>query len=191
MAKIPAHAERVFKGVIFDVYQWQQTMFDGSIETFEMIKRPDTVMVIAMQGDKVLYTQQEQPHKPSYFSLFGGRAEDGEEPLDTGKRELLEESGLASDHWHQLRVIPFPGKLEWTVYFYVARDCYKIAEPKLDPGERIEIKSCSLDDLITTLLPNPNFMGFELQREIMSALNPAAVTKLKSDIMAKQIDRAG
>ncbi len=37
--KIPPNAKRVFKGIIFDVYQWQQKMFDGSKETFEMLKR--------------------------------------------------------------------------------------------------------------------------------------------------------
>ncbi len=34
---IPDHATCVFRGMLFDVYQWQQEMFDGSIETFEML----------------------------------------------------------------------------------------------------------------------------------------------------------
>ena len=29
MKKIPNNAKRVFKGVIFDVYQWEQEVFDG------------------------------------------------------------------------------------------------------------------------------------------------------------------
>src|SRR5882757_3955251 len=97
--KIPPQAKKVFQGVIFSVYQWQQEMFDGSTETFEMLKRPNTIEVIATQGDKILISRQSQPNKENFYSLFGGRAEEGEDPLVTAKRELLEESGLESDDW--------------------------------------------------------------------------------------------
>jgi hypothetical protein len=46
MAKIPSHAHKVFSGVIFDVYQWDQELFNGKIATFEAIQRPSTVIVI-------------------------------------------------------------------------------------------------------------------------------------------------
>ena len=41
---IPPEADRVFRGEIYEVYQWPQKMPDGSVETFEMLRRPDTVM---------------------------------------------------------------------------------------------------------------------------------------------------
>ena len=59
---IPKHAKRVFKGVIFDVYQWKQKMYDGSFKTFEKIKRPDTVIVFpVLDNGKILLTKQSQP----------------------------------------------------------------------------------------------------------------------------------
>lgn len=42
---IPPEADRVFRGEIYEVYQWSQKMPDGSVKTFEMLRRPDTVMV--------------------------------------------------------------------------------------------------------------------------------------------------
>lgn len=36
--KLPPQAKKVFTGQIFDVYQWEQEMYDGSFETFEMLK---------------------------------------------------------------------------------------------------------------------------------------------------------
>ena len=51
--KLPKNARRVFKGEIFEVWQWPQKMYDGSTETFEMLKRPDTTQVIATVGDKI------------------------------------------------------------------------------------------------------------------------------------------
>lgn len=46
---IPREAELVFRGEIYKVYQWPQKMPDGSVKTFEMLRRPDTVMVIALE----------------------------------------------------------------------------------------------------------------------------------------------
>lgn len=56
--KIPEDAKLVFKGVIFDVYQWEQEMFDGTYETFEAIKRVGTVQIIPTIGDKALPLSQ-------------------------------------------------------------------------------------------------------------------------------------
>ncbi|MDB5477810.1 MAG: hypothetical protein JWM96_305 [Alphaproteobacteria bacterium] len=183
--KIPAHATCVFKGVIFDVYQWEQEMFDGSKSTFEALKRPDTVMVIAMQGDQVFYAEQEQPGKAPFISLFGGRAEEGETPLEAAKRELLEETGFASEDWVELRRVSFPGKIDWDVYYFVARGCSKVSEQKLDAGEKIEIHSISLDRFISEIIPGDLFREYELKQEILSSFNPIIAEQLKKDILGE------
>tara|TARA_Y100000031_G_C8045433_1_gene303670 strand:- start:344 stop:646 length:303 start_codon:yes stop_codon:yes gene_type:complete len=83
---LPENAKRVFKGVIFDVYQWEQEMFDGSFDTFERLKRPDTAQVIPVVGDKILVQVQKQPNMiKSCFSLPGGRCEEGEDPMVAAK----------------------------------------------------------------------------------------------------------
>jgi ADP-ribose pyrophosphatase len=46
MVKIPPHASKVFSGIIFDVYQWDQQLFNGKIATFEALTRSSTVIVI-------------------------------------------------------------------------------------------------------------------------------------------------
>lgn len=58
---IPPHAKRSFTGIIFDVYQWEQRLYDGSTTTFEKIKRSDTVNVILTTPDKkIILTRQEE-----------------------------------------------------------------------------------------------------------------------------------
>ncbi len=87
-------AECVFEGVLWDVYQWEQELFDGSFSTFETIaRRMGTVDIIVVDGDRIGITYQEQPKKGKFYSLYGGRLEPGESPEEGARRELLEESG--------------------------------------------------------------------------------------------------
>jgi hypothetical protein len=72
--KIPKKARRVFKGVIFDVYHWPQKMFDNSTVTFEMLKRADTLQVIAITPDKkILLLKEQQPTKKLRPAIHGSR----------------------------------------------------------------------------------------------------------------------
>lgn len=137
--KIPAEAKLVFKGEIFDVYQWQQQLFDGTYAIFEALKRPDTVKVFAIQDNKIIIAKEQQPTKPTFYGLFGGRVESGEEPEIAAKRELLEESGLASTNWSLFHKADPLHKAEWSIYYFIAKNCQMAAaKPTLDPGEKIE-----------------------------------------------------
>lgn len=183
MTKIPPHAKCVFTGIIYDVYQWEQVLFDGSSTTFECLKRPDTVVVIPVQGTDVFYARQEQPNIPPFISLFGGRAEKGEAPLEAAKRELLEETGLTSNNWEQIRCYSAPSKIDWKIYFFVARDCMKTAEQHLDAGEKITVHTASIDDFINKIVTDPNFSEYELRLEIMSLFDPSKAVLLKNQIL--------
>ena len=68
--KIPKEAKLVFKGQIFDVYQWKQKMFDGSYETFEALKRKDNASIIPVVGNKILICEQEQPHTGIFYGIL-------------------------------------------------------------------------------------------------------------------------
>ena len=59
---IPDTATKDFSGVFFDIYQWQQELYDGSFKTFERAKRPDSASMVAVTPDKkIIVTEQEQP----------------------------------------------------------------------------------------------------------------------------------
>lgn len=149
--KIPPQAKRVFTGKIFNVYQWQQEMFDGTTETFEMLKRPDTTQIIPIVDGKIVVTKEEQPYKGSFVSLAGGRREEGEDPLSAAKRELLEETGFVSEDWELYKVYEPVTKLDWSIYTYIARDCVKKSEPNLDAGEKIDLEHIDFDAFVDWL----------------------------------------
>lgn len=146
--KIPKQAKRVFKGEIFEVWQWQQKMFDGSFAVYERIKRPDSVQIIPTYNGKIVIPHEEQPHFSRLFGLFGGRLDEGEEALLGAKRELLEETGFVSDDWELLKTNEPYRWVEYQSHLFAARNCRKVAEPKPDAGERIEIREVSFEEFI-------------------------------------------
>jgi ADP-ribose pyrophosphatase len=139
--KIPRSAKRVFKGVIYDVYRWRQRMFDGSYTVFERLRRPNTAAVIAVSKSRIFIACEEQPRSKREIGLFTGRAAKNEEPIATARRELLEESGLASEDWELLEVFEPSPHIDWSIYLFAAKGCRKVKEPHLDSGERIEVRT--------------------------------------------------
>ena len=165
--KLPKNARRVFKGEIFEVWQWPQKMYDGSTETFEMLKRPDTAVVIPVVGDKILILTQAQPNRPkAFYSIAGGRRGKGETPLNAAKRELLEETGYVSRDWKLWNSVDPVGKMVWTVYTYIARDCIFWQPPRPDAGEKVSAKLISFDEFLN-LADEPDFYEKELKNFLL------------------------
>jgi len=146
---IPEHAKRVFRGVMFDVYQWEQKMFDGSLSIFEKVKRPDTTIIFPVLSDgKIILSEQEQPGKKPFIGGCGGRIEEGEDVLESAKRELLKESGYEAENFILWNAQQPMGKVEWAVYVFVAKGLKKVAEINPDSGEKIKLISVTLDEFI-------------------------------------------
>lgn len=145
-------------------------MYDGSTQIFEGIKRCDTSSIIATTGDKIIYLYQEQPHKLEPFgSLPGGRVDQaGESPLEAAKRELLEETGYQSTDWEIFAKNSPDGKIERTFHTYIARDCQKVAEQNLDPGEKIKVHLLALDELLD-LADSDRFPHLDIQALLVRA----------------------
>jgi ADP-ribose pyrophosphatase len=180
--KVPPKAKRVFKGIIFDVYQWQQKMFDGSQKTFEIIKKNYTAEVIAIKDGKIVLSHQSQPTKKDFYAIFGGRINEGEEPLAAAKRELLEESGMTSDTWELYKIYQPVYKLDWDVYIYIAKNCKKTADLKLDSGEKSETKTCSFAEFVDIVLSD-KYWGDELVLDVLRMKDKGTLNNFKSKLL--------
>jgi ADP-ribose pyrophosphatase len=167
---IPPEAERVFKGEIFDVYQWPQTLFDDSVATFERLKRPDTVVFIAVKDDKLVLINDEQPGRPACIRLPGGRVDAGEQWLAAVQRECLEEIGMRFGQWRLINVVQPVTKIEWFVALYIATDFVSQQAPTLDAGERISSMELSFHEA-KKLVTNPQDPMNEYVRSIFEQVN--------------------
>lgn len=135
---IPDSATRAFEGAIFDVYQWQQELYDGSYDTFEMLKRPDTTSVLCVVDDKLIVLDEEQPNNVKRRSFPGGRIDpEDESVVSAAQREVQEETGYSFANWRLIKVVQPIKKLEWFIYYVVAWDVTGKIETAHEPGEKI------------------------------------------------------
>lgn len=165
---VPETAKLVFHGEIFDTYQWDQEMYDGSSATFEMLKRPDTVEIIAVKDGKVVLEEQEQPGKPKHLTLPAGRVEPGEDVLIAAKRELLEETGMSFAKW-ELKFVYQPAvKIDWFVYTFLATEFIEQVDQNLDNGEKISTELVEFSQVVDLMRSNDMETSEFIMRKLAS-----------------------
>lgn len=164
--EIPKEAKCVFHGILFDVYQWEQKLFDGTTTTFEMLKRQPSVCLIPISGDKIITLIQEQPRRPTYPCVVGGHIEGNESPVESAKRELLEETGYVASNFRIIDEYYGSSKIYDHEYVIVAEYCKKGKQQKLEAGERIKIKLMSFEDFLG-LCRDEKFVGPTMLKHTM------------------------
>lgn len=176
----PSHSKKVFEGVIFDVYQWEQELYDGRTVTFERLARPDTVTVYGILPDgKILLAEQEQPGKSPFIGPTGGRVDPGEDPLTAAQRELREESGYEADEWILWATTVPVSKMDWTIHTFVAKGLRKVSEQSLDGGEKITLKPVTFDEFLT-IACEENFREIDVKLKVLEAkLDTVKMDELK------------
>jgi ADP-ribose pyrophosphatase len=185
---VPDTAELKFQGEIFGVYQWLQEMYDGTSQTFEMLKRADTVTAICIIDDQILVIDDEQPHLGTRTSFPGGRVDDTDESIEAaGKREVLEETGYSFKNWRLIKVTQPYRKMEWFVHVLLAWDVESIQEPKFDPGEKITLKKVPFGDLKQRVLEDKDYLGES--RDIFGELSSAQELLGFSEFIGKTVNR--
>lgn len=166
---LPPHATKVFSGIIFDVYHWQQKLYDGSTSTFEKLQRYDTVNVFPITPNKrIVLTKQEQPGMEEFIGCAGGVIEINEDPVSAALREMKEETGYSCtslDVWFASQP---SSKIEWSIYNFIARDATKTNELNLDGGEKITPIEVSFDEFVD-LCADPLYRDTEVALQILRA----------------------
>lgn len=185
---IPESAKKVFEGVIFDVYQWQLAVFDGSMSTWEMIRRPDTVTVVGVTGDKILVIDDNQPHVGSRVSFPGGRVDsDDESSLHAAKREMLEETGYEFEDWKLVKVWQPHTKLEWFIYLFIALDGKKIKDPSPDAGEKITLELLDFDKVKNLTITKSGYLAES--KDIFEKVNSLNELTTLPVFQGREVDR--
>lgn len=181
---LPTNAKKVFSGILFDVYQWEQVQFDGTTKTFEKLSRNDTVGVIALTPDKkFILTKQEQPAMKPFIGTSGGIVDDNEDVFVAAQRELLEETGYESSEWELYEAAQPTTKIDWAIFLFIARNCKKIAEPRPDTGEKVEVLELSFDEFVE-IVKKEEFRDKELALKILRIITkPNGMEVLRKQLL--------
>jgi ADP-ribose diphosphatase len=133
--------EAVFSGRLLKVHRDRVRLPDGTQSVREYIRHPGAVAIVALLDDaRVLLERQfRYPLARTFIEIPAGKLEPGEDPLETGKRELLEETGYVAKAWRRLGLIHNAiGYSDEAIEIWLARGL-ELREQQLAEGEFLEV----------------------------------------------------
>jgi ADP-ribose pyrophosphatase len=114
--------EPIFQGRLISLQVDTVELPGGKTSTREIVRHPGAAAVIAIADDRLLVVEQyRKPLGRMQVEIPAGKLEPGEDPMETARRELEEETG-----WRAERLEPLysfytsPGFADEKVYLYAA-----------------------------------------------------------------------
>ena len=144
----PLTTRLVYDGELLKVHADTVLLPDGNTARREWIQHPGAVLVIPMLDvhTVLLERQYRYPLQRHFFELPAGKIEPGEDPLATGKRELIEECGYAAGSWRHLATLhPCIGYSNERIELYLARELTHVGHAH-DEGEFLEVVPVALTE---------------------------------------------
>ena len=151
LTRTPAFVERPWVEVSSDTVE----MHDGRVRgAFHHIVLPEYAIVVPVREDGRFVMVREYKHGPGCVCLNApaGGLHHGEAPLDGARRELLEETGYASDAWHALGSFVLDGSVGGgRAHVFLARGARSVGSPAPDDTEEIEVVLLDANDVRAAL----------------------------------------
>ena len=133
-------------------------MPDGRvIEDFYTVRIMDAALIAAVttDGDILLKKEFRYACGEDIIECPAGMINPGEDPLETARRELMEETGYTSDRWTYLGATrESVSKLTNTMHLFLAQDCVQTGKQKLDEYESLELIRVPLDEAVAMVMDN-------------------------------------
>jgi len=134
---------KVFETPIFTLHQVDLLPHRTEEQVpFYVLNAPEWINIIAITPENkvVLVEQYRAGIHESSLEIPGGMVDDGEDPLEAAKRELLEETGYISDSWNKIgKASSNPAILSNFTHLYLAVNCKKVQEQHTDGNEDIKV----------------------------------------------------
>ena len=142
--------ETIFQGRLLHVVRDEVELPNGQPTTREGILHPGAVVIIPFLDEKTLIMERQYRYMPDqvFIELPAGKLDPGEAHLETGRRELLEETGYTAEHWEFLNYIyPAIGFADEQMALYAAK-ALSYQGVNRDEDEFLEIIEVPLTDAL-------------------------------------------
>ncbi|HVZ58931.1 MAG TPA: NUDIX hydrolase [Patescibacteria group bacterium] len=133
------------------VYEDKVELPNGNIiPDYSVIEKPSYSMIVALDKGNNIVTIDEYKYAIDkvIHTLPAGHIEDGEEPLESAKRELAEETGYTEGEWEYLgQFCEYPTKDLHRVHFVKATRVQKTQATNFDVNEDLQLRLISIETL--------------------------------------------
>ncbi len=161
----------IYNGKIINVRCDDAELPNGKPCIREVVEHPGGVCIAALtEEDELLFVRQfRYPYMEAIAELPAGKLEIGEDPFESGKRELEEETGCVAKTYRDLgKFYPTPGYCGEIIHLYAAKDL-TFTKQNLDEDEFLNVERIPLDKAVEMVLNN----------ELRDGKTQAAVLKVK------------
>lgn len=113
-----------------------------TVDPYYVMEIQDVSCAVAITKEGKILLVKEYKHgvQKEILQLPCGYIDKNEEPLAAAKRELAEETGYTAKKWTALGSFTgSPGRLTHYYHFFLAEDCEKTEQQKLDEFETLEV----------------------------------------------------
>lgn len=145
--------ETVFKSKYFHVEK-KVVEQNGKTFTKDFVIRKPHVMILPLTENKEIFLVKQYREALGNFSLeaVAGFAEDGtDDPLETAKRELHEETGITAKDWKKLMIFNIAGNITSYGHLFLARNL-QVGPQHLDEDEDIAVVKLSLKEAVKKVI---------------------------------------
>lgn len=169
-------SERIADAPWFNVRKEKVQLPNGAtIPDYYVLDYPDWINVVGVTTEQEMVMIRQYRHGIGQvnYELAAGVCDPGETPLETAKREFLEETGYGGGNWTLWAILSAnPATHSNLSYSYLATDLVKIQEQTLEQTEEISVHLLKKEDVKKLLLNN----------QIPQALHAASLWKYFLDI---------
>lgn len=140
-----------YRGGLLQVNEDEVELPDGGRARREYVVHPGAALILPLfdDGSVLLERQYRYPAGSHFYELPAGKFDPGEAPLETARRELMEETGYAAAEWRALgRLFPCIGYSNEVIEFFLARKLEQRGAPRLDEGEFLETLRLPLQEAV-------------------------------------------
>ncbi len=154
-----------YDGLIIHVREDKAQMDDGMIVNREVVEHPGGVGIALEDEDGTFFFVKQFRYAQQEVTIEfpAGKKEKGEDPLETAKREIIEETGYEGMDWKYLgKMYPTPAYDTEVIDLYYAKKGRFVGQ-HLDEDENLNVLKMTLEELTDKIvsmdIPDAKTMG--------------------------------